>query len=351
MVASRNADLVLEGGGVKGIALVGAISVLEEHGYRFPRVAGTSAGAIIGACVAAGLHAPAMRKIMEAVDYRRFKDEGLIDRFGPPGKGLSLLFEQGIFEGDYLRGWLGALLAEHGVETFADLALEEPELKLDEAIPELQRYRLVVMASDLSSGRLVRLPWHYRELYDREPSRQRVADAVRASMSIPFFYEPVRLVHGDQRVRALRDLHRGESWLVDGGLLSNFPVDVFDRPAAAGAPRWPTIGIKLSLRDRHGAPPHEVHSTIDLVKRMVQTMTGFYDQMHIDDPGTTARTIFVDTLGVRATDFEISPQTQRALYMSGRSAARQFLRAFDFDEYVAVHRTPGGTRALAGSAR
>ena len=42
-----DADLVLEGGGVKGIGLVGAISVLEEHGYVFHRVAGTSAGAIV----------------------------------------------------------------------------------------------------------------------------------------------------------------------------------------------------------------------------------------------------------------------------------------------------------------
>ena len=50
------ADLVLEGGGVKGIALVGAISVLEERGYQFRRVAGTSAGAIVGALEAAMLN-------------------------------------------------------------------------------------------------------------------------------------------------------------------------------------------------------------------------------------------------------------------------------------------------------
>ena len=349
MMPSKRADLVLEGGGVKGIALVGAISVLEERGYRFPRVAGTSAGAIIGACVAAGLKAAEMRRIMENVDYRRFKDPGLIDRFGPPGKGLSLLFEQGIYEGDYLRGWIARLLAEHGVETFADLELDDPDLLADETLPDAQRSRLVVMASDVSSGRLVRLPWHYRELYDREPCRQRVADAVRASMSIPFFYEPVRLRHGDGPHRSLRDRRAGESWLVDGGMLSNFPVDAFDRPAAIGPPRWPTIGIKLSLRQSHGAPPHEVHGTIDLVRQMVHTMTGFYDQLHIDDPATTARTIFVDTLGVRATDFEIGPQTQRALYLSGRSAARQFLRRFDFDAYVDEHRRP--TRALAVGRR
>ena len=51
-------DLVLEGGGVKGIALVGAISVLEDAGLTFPRVAGSSAGAIVGGLVAADMRAP-----------------------------------------------------------------------------------------------------------------------------------------------------------------------------------------------------------------------------------------------------------------------------------------------------
>ena len=56
-MADLRADLVLEGGGVKGIGLVGAIAVLEERGYLFNRVAGTSAGAIVGALVAAGFAA------------------------------------------------------------------------------------------------------------------------------------------------------------------------------------------------------------------------------------------------------------------------------------------------------
>ena len=51
--AARRADLVLEGGGVKGIALVGAVTALDEAGYSFPRVAGSSAGAVVAALVAA----------------------------------------------------------------------------------------------------------------------------------------------------------------------------------------------------------------------------------------------------------------------------------------------------------
>lgn len=48
--AGLRADLVLEGGGIKGIALVGAVTALAEAGYAFPRIAGTSAGAVVGRC-------------------------------------------------------------------------------------------------------------------------------------------------------------------------------------------------------------------------------------------------------------------------------------------------------------
>ena len=55
-LAPQPVNLVLEGGGVKGIGLVGAISVLEEHGFTFVRVAGTSAGAIVGLTGGRGVH-------------------------------------------------------------------------------------------------------------------------------------------------------------------------------------------------------------------------------------------------------------------------------------------------------
>ena len=72
-------DLVLEGGGVKGIALVGAIEILDEAGYTFNRVAGTSAGAVVGALVAAGMPSSDLVALMRAVDYRRFQDESWSD--------------------------------------------------------------------------------------------------------------------------------------------------------------------------------------------------------------------------------------------------------------------------------
>ena len=199
------ADLVLEGGGVKGIALVGAVFVLEERGYEFNRIAGTSAGSVVGALLAAGMPAAEMVEVMRSMDCTRFQDKGPEDRF-PGGRLYSLLTQQGIYEGAYATKWLAGLLEPLGVRTFHDLRTG------DAGLPPEQRYRLVVMASDVSNGRLRRLPWDYPAL-GYEPDNVLVVDAVRASTSVPFFFEPVKL-------RNPTTLE--ETWMVDGGLLSNF---------------------------------------------------------------------------------------------------------------------------------
>src|SRR5262245_18622681 len=100
---TRSCDIVMEGGGVKGLALVGALTGLDQAGYTFRRVAGTSAGAIVGAVVAAGMPITELKKLLASFDYRKFRDEGLLDQFGLLGKTLSLLLEKGVYEGDYLR--------------------------------------------------------------------------------------------------------------------------------------------------------------------------------------------------------------------------------------------------------
>ena len=322
---------MLEGGGVKGIALVGALSVLIDAGYTFPRVAGTSAGAIVGALLAADTSAEKMRSIMAATEYRRFQDESWLDAL-PGGKIISLLVDDGIYEGEYLKAWLDEVLGD--VDLFEHLALPDDP---DSALPPDQRYRLVVNVSDVSLGRLVRFPWDYDRIYGLDPGQQRIVDAVRASMSIPFFFEPVRLryertVDGRQRTAT--------SVLVDGGMLSNFPIDVFDRRDGR-RPRWPTFGIKLS--DRPGALadsfPKNADGPFKLAKAMLGTMTSYRDAMHVDEAEVCARTIFVDTMGVKATDFDLDTATQNALFDSGVHAARGFLDDWDFDAYIAAYRS------------
>lgn len=305
----KKVDLVLQGGGVKGIGLVGAISVLEEKGYQFQRVAGASAGAIVGSLVAAGMSADKLHDIIATLDYTRFKDETRLDHIPGVGKGLSLWFKHGLYAGDYFHQWIGEQLGTLGVQTFAQLYSPDP----GSSLPADQQYKLVVVASDVTRGNLLRLPWDYSTFHLPSDS-QRVADAVRSSMSIPFFYRPVELDFPGA----------APSVLVDGGMLSNFPVDVFDRTDGK-PPRWPTIGIKLSAKQQPDAIEHHVEGDISLAMAMLGTMQSWNDQMHLDDPGVIGRTIFVDTLGVNTTDFGITRAMQDALFESGRAAATRFI--------------------------
>ncbi len=116
MANDLTADLVLEGGGVKGIGLVGAISVLEAAGYRFERVAGTSAGSIVGALVAAGMTSAEMFDVMTKLDYRRFRDPTVLTRIPFVGQLLSLLVHEGIYRGDYVESFVAEQLKARGVD-------------------------------------------------------------------------------------------------------------------------------------------------------------------------------------------------------------------------------------------
>ena len=328
MTGTLDADLVLEGGGVKGIALAGAISVLEERGYQFHKVAGTSAGSIIGALVAAGTPSARLLEMMRMLDYNKFQDPPLLGRLGPLGIAAEVGIHKGWCRGEYLRSWLREMLGEQNVRTFADLPLRDRGA--DAAIRETpgRDYRFVAMTSDITHGRLARLPWDYPERFHIDPDQAPVEDAVRASMAIPFFFQPARLAdHVDG----------GTAWMVDGGMLSNFPVDVFDRTDGK-EPRWPTFGIKLSARPG-SEHINQVRGVVTLVRAMLSTMTGFYDRMHIERADVVARTIFVDTFGVKATDFNLDRTTADRLYASGQHAAAQFLDGdathpnWDFEAY------------------
>lgn len=104
---ARKADLVLEGGGVKGIGLVGAVNALRETSYsRIQRVAGTSAGAIVASLIAAGMAPAEMQEVMHSLDYKKFEDASLLGRLGLPGKALEILLHGGSFKTDYMHRWV-----------------------------------------------------------------------------------------------------------------------------------------------------------------------------------------------------------------------------------------------------
>ena len=105
-------DLVLEGGGVKGVALVGAFSVLEERGYRPECVAGASAGAIVATLIAAGYGAGELEEIVGRLDYSLFKDESWGDRLPLVGRPISVFKDLGVYEGTYFEAWIAGFLEE-----------------------------------------------------------------------------------------------------------------------------------------------------------------------------------------------------------------------------------------------
>ena len=318
------ADLVLEGGGVKGIGLVGAVLELSDAGYRFPRVAGTSAGAITAALIAAlqAARQPLdhLQDYVDSVEYPKFEAEGwLRQELGRVGDAGELLLHMGLHSGDYLVEWLGGILEAIGITTFAQLKMDDP----GSSLPEENRYSLIVHTADVTRHKLVRLPWDYPN-YGLEPDRQRIVDAVRASMSIPFFFEPVR-------VKARAATYDGVSYAagtvtwVDGGLLSNFPVEVFDR--SDGLPqRWPTIGIKLSARDTTMPPSRASDDTLQEALSCLQTLLNNANRYYLA-PDKAARTIFIDSTGITATDFDITPQQRATLFTNGHDAAHQWLLA------------------------
>jgi NTE family protein len=322
----KRADLVLEGGGVKGIGLAGAVLTLDQAGYRFQRVAGTSAGAIAAAIIAALSKAnkpmSELRDHLQTIQFERFMAKSHVRAaLGGLADAEHLLLHMGLYDGDYLLDWLGGVLKDIGVTHFGDLRLDDPGA--DGNWTARQRYSLVVHVSDITRGKLVRLPWEYHE-YGLDADGERIVDAVRASMSIPFFFEPVRV-----RARAvgagMADVTAaaGRVTWVDGGLLDNFPVDVFDRTDGAVS-RWPTIGIKLSARQTSISGGHGTDNVAAEAIACLETVLDNAGRYYVT-PDKAARTIFVDNAGIKATDFNLTPGQRQKLYENGQQAAQRWL--------------------------
>jgi NTE family protein len=313
LMGTREVNLVFEGGGVKGVGLVGALAVLSERGYRARHVAGTSAGSIVAVLLAAGYSASELLEIAHA-GFGALRDKDWVDRIPLIGGPISIVTDQGIYEGNKLIAWMQSLLAAKNIRTFRDL-----EVASSDARPVF-RHAAQVIVSDLTERSLLVLPRDAHKL-GVDPADLDVALAVRMSVSIPFFFEPVRFTNprtGRQHV------------LVDGGMLSNFPVWLFDDEQQAGCP---TIGIRLDEED--GAPADRrggrffgrgigLGSTVEFVKGLAQTMVSAHDR-HYLERSHFDRTIAVPSLGVGTVDFDLSPATSRALYESGRLAAGAFL--------------------------
>ena len=285
---------VFEGGGVRGIGLIGAAGVFLENGYRFNRVAGNSAGSIVASLIAGGYSATELRQIMMSLDYSRFADKDWKDKL-PFGMVYSLFAEKGIYEGKYLRDFVQEKLlkAPHPVRTFRDVKEKGGS------------YRLQMIAADISRAKLLVLPQDIAD-YGIDPDNLEVADAVRMCVSIPYFFEPVQLRHVDGT----------ECFIVDGGIVCNFPVWIYDDDIEAGNP---PVGFCL-VDDGETRP---IHGVVSMFAAILETMLEARDKRYIADEKLT--TVQIPTLGIQACDFHLSRDRQEALYLAGRKAAVKYL--------------------------
>ncbi|WP_433926527.1 patatin-like phospholipase family protein [Sorangium cellulosum] len=350
-------NLVLEGGGVRGIALVGALtaiqdSLVSEERFRETSIAylaGTSAGAIVVALLAAGytpyeiadfVGGPIIAGISEPGWVSRvFARVPILREYPALGQYLDLglkaprlVTKLGLLDGDDFEGFMRELLAAKGIRTFADLRM--PGCEHSES-PTL-RYRVHMIASDITRGRMLVLPDDMDPLrYGYDAESLDVAKAVRMSISVPGLFEPVKLT-GDNGV---------ESLIMDGGLLSNFPIDLFDRMATDSqdayrekrAPRALTLGIRI-LRDRYHPNrfPRVAHAVAALVDTAIEAHD-YSDVTKLVDERKWARVIEINTEAVPIFKFGLDALEKELLFEAGRRITSRSIEANQLEVAAVVH--------------
>jgi len=338
-------NLVFEGGGVKGIAYVGAMQVLAQRGLLdgVVRVGGTSAGAINALIHALGFSIREQHEILDSTDFRDFMD----DSFGVIRDIRRLARHFGWFRGDFFSSWLGELVERrlgNAKATFADLAAAGG--------PELY-----VIGTNLSTG--------WAEVFSAERHADMpVLDAVRISMSIPLFFAAVR--HGPR-----------EDVYVDGGVQMNFPVKLFDRERyvaesereacrrtdyynrenarflLAKPGRSPyvyncqTLGLRLDSAEeialfRYDEPVQgkPIRRFTEYARALVAALLKVQENVHLHSDDWQ-RTLYINTLDVGTTEFDISAERKAALIEQGIDGAETYLQWFEDSLEQPVNRIEG----------
>jgi NTE family protein len=330
-------NLVFEGGGVKGIAYVGAVKVLEQKGIlpKIERVGGTSAGAINAVLVGLGYTSAQTMTIMNKLDFNLFMDDdpGLV-------RDIHRLVNQfGWHKGAFFREWIGQIIEKQTGNpdaTFADVQ----NLKKQKGFRDMY-----FIGANIST--------HFAEVFSHEHTpRTCIADAVRISMSIPLFFASHRSPRGDV--------------YVDGGLLDNYPVKLFDRKKYLAGQKtrshWretnyykkhnqqlkrrkpdisryvynkETLGFRLdsereiaAFRDQAEPVHSEIEDFPDYATNLIGTIMDSQANTHLHSDDWQ-RTIYIDTLGVKTTDFSLKDAKKKALVASGRKGTLAYFEWFD----------------------
>jgi NTE family protein len=276
-------NLVFEGGGVKGIAYAGALQVLTDCGImpQIKQVAGTSAGAITATLVALGYQAPEIKSIIMSLDFKQFEDGWEL---------LRLPTEYGLYRGNTFLTWIQKMIANK--------TNNQPDITFAK-LYALTGIGLFVFATDLNI-------YDIKQFSHLDTPDVPVAEAVRASMSIPLFFKAWQFSNN------LPDNHV----YVDGGVVLNYPLTVFD--TLQQPDNLQTLGFYLYDRNGNKKPNTLGYDQpIDYCKYLFETLIDSQDIDFENNESMEKRTVKIDDFGIAATDFDLTQQQKEQLYKSG----------------------------------
>jgi NTE family protein len=317
-------NLVLEGGGIRGIAYGGALAELEQRNIlqQIKRVGGTSAGAIQAALLAVGYMPHEITDITFRTPVQQFSDGRLFFLGGFP----RLIHQYGWYRGEKFQKWIEQLISRKTGNphlTFAQLhALAgEPNMR-----------DLYVMGTNLTQQKAVVFS------HETYPD-MKISDAVRISMSIPLYF---RAVFVDQKGTVVKKPGRRTDLevLVDGGILANYPIDLFDHavylmstsvPTAAGNIfNTETLGIRLDSdtqiqydQQQAGLAPFQIINFNEYLGAFYAIIIEQLNRQHLQ-PADWDRTISVSTKGYGARIRRLNEKDKAILLASGRQGVLNF---------------------------
>ena len=372
-------DLVQEGGGVLGIALVGYTYILEAAGIRFFHLAGTSAGAI-NTLVLAGIDTIDKEKSKQVLDVLARQDlfefvdgdpalKQMVQKIieGTPFKKLltkmlwnirkikqALFVNLGLNPGKAFEDWLENVLgnSEAHIKTVDEL-LKHRDKKF---FPQGLKHRITgellgdasaqvyIIAADLTTQTKVLFPKMGHLYWGDKLGEVCPAKMVRASMSVPFFFVPFEIDNIPDAGKPASQVWINEAnyfgtipekvKFVDGGMISNFPINVFHTKSLR-LPRKPTFGVKLSSYRRNCA---DVDDLRGLIGSMVSTMRHDSDnEFLLQNPDFRRLICFIDAdVEFNWLNFQMSDEKKKKLFLLGAQKALAFLKEFDWEEYKSV---------------
>jgi NTE family protein len=320
---THRADGVFQGGGVKGLGLVGALLQFGDDPRieieEWVNVAGTSAGSIVACLLATGQSPAQLQTLMTGLDFAQFEDWGSGGEV--IGGTLNLARYHGLAHGEVFHQWIDGQLKQATFQT----------VKRDPPPATGSPYRLRMIATDISRKEMLVLPddiANYRNPQTGQPFDPdgfKIADAVRMSMSIPYFFQPIILTHAQTGL---------PSTIVDGGVLSNFPVWIFDTQDTT--PVRPTFGFHLvggsGVGGSLGGVIQNLGWGVAEAVDIFHTATDAWDKRFMSH-STVVRTCTISAGTIGTTDFQLTDVQKNWLLQSGRDGAKTFLDTYDRANY------------------